>query len=139
MMAASEPWITLHRDYRGALRLLRDPSREVYVARQHDQVVGFIILLLQSPLKGYIQTVGVMPRQRGRGIGSRLVRFAEERIFRESPNVFLCVSSFNTRAQEFYRRLGYDVIGRIEDFVVAGHAEILLRKTTGPWIDEAAS
>jgi ribosomal protein S18 acetylase RimI-like enzyme len=135
LMASSEPWITLRRDYQGSLRLLQDPAREVWVARQDGQVVGFVILLMHGPLRGYIQTVGVMPEHRGRGIGSRLIRFVEERIFQESPNVFLCVSSFNTRAQDFYRRLGYDVIGEIKDFIVAGHSEILLRKTRGALVD----
>ncbi len=132
MMAGSEPWITLGRTYRSSLKLLQDPTREVYVALRERQMVGFIILLMRGILRGYVQTVGVMPEWRGRGVGSLLMAFAEERIFRESPNVFLCVSSFNKAAQEFYHRLGYRVVGRLEDFIVAGHAEILLRKTVAP-------
>jgi ribosomal protein S18 acetylase RimI-like enzyme len=61
-----------------------------------------------------------------------MMRFAEERIFRQSPNVFLCVSSFNRRAQKFYERLGYACVGELTDFLVPGHSEILLRKTRGP-------
>jgi ribosomal protein S18 acetylase RimI-like enzyme len=76
--------------------------------------------------------VGVVPKRRGQGLGTRLVHFAEERILREAPNVFLCVSSFNTRAQKFYRRLGYERIGELRDFIVPGHAEILMRKTVAP-------
>lgn len=135
LMAGSEPWITLRRSYQGSLRMLQDPAREVWVARQGGEVVGFVILLMHGPLRGYIQTVGVVPGHRNRGIGSELIRFVEERIFRESPNVFLCVSSFNIRAQDLYRRLGYDVIGEIKDFIVAGHSEILLRKTRGALAD----
>jgi ribosomal protein S18 acetylase RimI-like enzyme len=73
-----------------------------------------------------------MPEHRNRGIGARLMTFAEERIFRESPNVFLCVTTFNTDAQRFYQRLGYRRIGVIEDFAIEGAGEILMRKTTGP-------
>jgi len=58
--------------------------------------------------------------------------FAEERILRQSPNVFLCVSSFNHRAQTFYERLGYQRVGELPDFLVQGQAEILMRKTRGP-------
>jgi ribosomal-protein-alanine N-acetyltransferase len=132
LMAASEPWITLGRTYQGSLKMLTDPSREVFVALHQGVVVGFIILVMNGPFRGYIQTVGVVAGRRGRGIGTRLVRFAEERIFRETPNVFLCVSSFNARAQNLYRRLGYEVIGELKDFIVPGHSEILLRKTIGP-------
>ena len=31
-----------------------------------------------------------------------------------------------------YWRLGYDVVGELHDYIVAGHAEILLRKTIAP-------
>jgi ribosomal protein S18 acetylase RimI-like enzyme len=132
MMANSEPWITLGRTYQVCLKLLQDPSREVYVALREGYVVGFIILLMQGILRGYVQTVGVMPEWRNRGVGSLLMAFAEKRIFRESPNVFLCVSSFNKAAQKFYRRLGYEMVGRLEDFIVPGHSEVLLRKTIAP-------
>jgi ribosomal protein S18 acetylase RimI-like enzyme len=135
VMADSEPWITLGRTYQSCLKLLQDPSREVYVALREGQVVGFIILLMHGILQGYVQTVGVMPEWRSRGIGSRLVKFAEDRIFRETPNVFMCVSSFNSRAQAFYKRLGYEVVGELKDFIVPGHSEILLRKSIAPLRD----
>ena len=61
-----------------------------------------------------------------------LMGFAEERILRQSPNVFLCVSAFNRRAQKFYERLGYQRVGELPDFLVQGQAEILMRKTRGP-------
>lgn len=132
LMAASEPWITLRRDEAGALRNLRHPAVEVYVAEEDGMVLGFIVLTMQGPFRGYIATVGVVPQRRGQGLGSRLVRFAEERIFRDVPNVFLCVSSFNTRAQNLYHRLGYQRIGELRDFIVPGHSEILMRKTVAP-------
>ena len=74
----------------------------------------------------------VHPDRRGRGLGSKLVEFAEQRIRRESPNVFLCVSSFNHGARRLYARLGYQTIGELTDYIVPGHSEILLRKTLGP-------
>jgi ribosomal-protein-alanine N-acetyltransferase len=134
LMASSEPWITLGRDEESALRNLRNPDVEVSVAADGAMVLGFIILSMRGPFRGYIQTVGVVPQHRGRGIGTRLVRFAEERIFRETPNVFLCVSSFNNRAQNLYRRLGYEVVGQLKNFIVPGHSEILMRKTIGPLV-----
>jgi hypothetical protein len=66
------------------------------------------------------------------GLGTRLIGFAEERIFREWPNVFLCVSSFNPDARRLYERLGYQAIGTLTDYIVAGCDEILMRKTRGP-------
>jgi len=133
LMASSEPWLTLGRSYDVALQLLRRPTHEVVVAERAGTLLGFLILTMQGPFPGYVQTVAVDPAHRGQGIGTRLIRWAEERIFRESPNVFLCVSSFNPDALRLYRRLGYDAVGELPDYLVPGHAEILLRKSRGPW------
>jgi [ribosomal protein S18]-alanine N-acetyltransferase len=133
MMAGSEPWITLKRDYDASVQTLTSPGKEVYVAVGGRQILGFIILNMQGGFTGYIQSIGVAPEWRSRGIGRRLVAYAEERIFREAPNVFICVSSFNAGAQRFSRSLGYEAIGELKDFVVRGHSEILLRKTIAPW------
>jgi ribosomal-protein-alanine N-acetyltransferase len=123
MMSRSEPWITLRRSYEDSLEHLTDPSKESSVAASGDEIVGFTILNMRGAFIGYIQTVCVSPTWRNRGIGTRLIDFAEKRIFSETPNVFMCVSSFNTRAQGLYKRLGYEVVGRLRDYIVAGHCE----------------
>ena len=81
---------------------------------------------------GYIQTVCISRERRGKGIGSKLVSFAEQRILSETPNVFMCVSSFNKNAKRLYQGLGYEIIGEIKDYIVSGHSEILMRKTISP-------
>jgi [ribosomal protein S18]-alanine N-acetyltransferase len=131
MMAASEPWITLKRGYRESLAIVEDRSREVHVALEDGRLRGFLILNMSGAFAGYIQTICVDPEARSRGIGTRLMRFAEARIFRESPNVFLCVSSFNFRARALYRRLGYVRVGDLKGYLARGHSETLFRKTIG--------
>jgi ribosomal protein S18 acetylase RimI-like enzyme len=132
IMAASEPWITLQRSYNESLKIVTNPLREVYVAVIKSEVIGFIILQMEGTFTGYIQTVAIKDGWRNRGVGSRLLAFAERKIFSKKPNVFMCVSSFNKKAQKLYRRLGYEKIGVIKNFIVNGHDEILLRKTIGP-------
>jgi ribosomal-protein-alanine N-acetyltransferase len=132
LMANAEPWITLGRSYEDSVKILTDPAREAYVAFVGKELVGFTILQVRGAFVGYIQTVAVMPDWRGKGIGSEIIRFAEDRIFGEYPNVFICVSSFNHGAKRLYRRLGYEVIGEIEDYIIRGHSEILMRKTIAP-------
>lgn len=132
LMASSEPWLTLGRTYESSLRIVQDPTREVYVARDDGGLAGFVILCMTGAFVGYIQTVCVHPDRRGQGLGSHLVEFAEERIFKESPNVFMCVSSFNREAWRLYERLGYRVVGELTDYIVQGYSEILLRKSVGP-------
>ena len=133
MMAASEPWITLGRDYETLLRIVSNPAREVYVAVDGSkEIAGFIMLNMQGGFIGYIQSICIAPGWRNKGIGSRLMAFAEKRIFRETPNVFICVSSFNPNAKRLYERLGYEVVGELKEYIVPGHSEILLRKTIAP-------
>jgi ribosomal protein S18 acetylase RimI-like enzyme len=132
MMAESEPWTTVGRSYAHCLGIIADPAREVYLAADGLTLVGFVVLNMHGAFVGYIQTLCVAPAFRNRRIGSRLIAFAEARIFTDSPNAFMCVSSFNTGARRLYERLGYAVVGELTDYVVAGHSEILLRKTSGP-------
>jgi ribosomal protein S18 acetylase RimI-like enzyme len=132
LMSFSEPWVTLGRTYQESLERMRDDARERYLARLGSVLAGFLVLNLKGAFVGYIQSVCVAPEQRRKGIGARLVGFAEERILRESPNVFLCVSSFNHEARRLYERLGYRMVGTLADYLVRGHSELLLRKTIGP-------
>jgi len=132
MMANSEPWITLRRDCDASLKILIDHSREVYLAMIGDEIVGFTILTMHGAFVGYLQSVCVALQWRGKGIGSKLMDYVEKRILSETPNVFICVSSFNERVQKLYERRGYEVVGELKNWIVPGHSEILLRKTSGP-------
>ncbi len=132
MISSSEPWITLQRDYDESLRLLESPDLETYVAVHGTRLLGLAMLNLKGDFVGYLKTLCVAPESRGSGIGTALIRFVEERIFRECANVFILSSSFNPRARELYERLGYQYICELTDYVVRGHSEILLRKTRGP-------
>ncbi len=135
LMITSEPWLTLRRSCDSALRALRDPGKELHAVLNGEDVGGFILLDLRGPLAGYIQTICVRPELRGHGVGTALITWAEQRIFQESPNVFLCVSSFNDGARRLYERMGYEVVGRFSGFIVAEHDELLLRKTRGSWAE----
>jgi [ribosomal protein S18]-alanine N-acetyltransferase len=128
MMAETDPWITLGRGHAACLELMLDESRERYVAWRGERLAGLLVLNLHGAFVGYVQSVCVAPEFRGTGLGTALVAFAEERIFRDHPNVFLCVSSFNPAARRLYERLGYRLVGELADFLMPGHSELLFRK-----------
>ncbi len=132
VMEQSEPWISLGTGYRALFDLMRNPARERYVAALADRIAGFVVINMSGTLAGYIQTICVAPGNRASGIGRLLMSHAETRIFRDAPNVFLMVSDFNSAARRFYAGLGYLEIGEIPEYLVAGHSEILMRKTRGP-------
>ena len=134
IMSTSEPWITLGRTRDEATRILSDrETHEVYIAANGDAVVGFVILILKGAFVGYIRTIAVDEDWRSRGVGRHLISFAEERIFCDSPNAFICVSSFNPRARALYERLGYELIGELRDYIIRGSSELIMRKTLGPY------
>src|SRR5215470_518979 len=135
MMARSEPWKTLRRDYDTSYKMLVDPAKEVMIAEIEGNISGCIVITMQGAFIGYIQSICVAERWRGQGIGRQLIAHAEQRIFRDAPNVFLCVSSFNSGAKRLYKRLGYSLVGKLKDYVVEGHSELLLRKTIAPLAD----
>ena len=60
------------------------------------------------------------------------MQFAGALVFARQPNFFLMVSDSKLDAQRFYRRLGYQVVGELNDYLVAGRSEILMRKSLGP-------
>ena len=128
LMAASEPWITLRRDLAGCHHAVVRPGTELFVAREHGERAGFVLLspygFASSP---YLTSIAVAPESRGRGIGAELLRFVE-RHFATRGHLFLLVSSFNDRAQRLYRRHGYERIGELQDYLVAGASEIILHK-----------
>jgi ribosomal protein S18 acetylase RimI-like enzyme len=132
MMCATDPWITIGRDFEDCLIIVQKPGREVYVAEENGTLGGFVIVDMKGAFIGYIAILCVDASRRSSGIGSRLIRFAEERIFAETPNAFICASSFNPRARALYERLGYKPVGELADYVIPGHHELLMRKTIGP-------
>ena len=138
MMCATDPWLVLGRTFEECLPVVTDATCETYVSREESVVRGFVILNMRGAFVGYIRSICVAADVRGSGVGSRLIAFAEERIFRDVKNVFLCVSSFNPRARALYERLGYEVVGELKDYIIAGASEILMRKTRGPMITSHA-
>lgn len=132
LMSSLEPWVTLKRDYDTSLKIITEPSREAYLALLDEEITGFTILVMQGALVGYIQSICVAPEWRNKRIGSQLMKHAENRIFTESPNAFIMVSSFNPDAKRLYNRLGFETIGELKDYIIPGHSEFLLRKSIAP-------
>ena len=73
VMANSEPWITLGRDYKASIETLSVPSKEVYLAMVKEEIAGFTILNMQGGFIGYVQTLCVASEWRNKGIGSQLM------------------------------------------------------------------
>jgi [ribosomal protein S18]-alanine N-acetyltransferase len=129
VLAASEPWVTLGATLEKCRASCRDPEYHVYVARRERTRCGALVLhprgLASSP---YIKSIVVAEEFRGCGIGALLMDFAEDLARTGSRHIFLCVSSFNTRARRFYERRGYRAVGQLDDYVIDGASETILCK-----------
>jgi ribosomal-protein-alanine N-acetyltransferase len=131
MMSETDPWITLGMDYEQCLKAFEGSCKETYVVETEDVVAGFVIIQTCGTFSGYIQTICIDEAYRGKGFGKKLLKFCEERILKFSPNVFICVSSFNKGAIKLYYEFGFKLIGELDNFVKEGFTELLLRKTVG--------
>ena len=128
LMASTDPWVTLGRKFEDCLARCRRPEHAVLVARRAGHACAFLLLhptgVAGSP---YIACIATAPDARGVGIGSALLTHAEQYL-PEARHIFLCVSSFNTRARQLYERRGYTAVGELKDYVIPGASEILMHK-----------
>jgi steroid delta-isomerase-like uncharacterized protein len=129
LMAENDPWKTLGRDLPACFRVFQDRTVLPFIARLDGENCGFLLLrhrgVADSP---YVKSMGVAEKFRNRGIGARLLSFAEQLYRGEASSLFICVSSFNPRARRLYERCGYRLVGEFPDYVVPGVSEILLEK-----------
>jgi len=131
MMSVTDPWITLEMNYEHCLKAFGGGCKEIYIVETENAIAGFVIIQTCGTFSGYIQTICIDEAFRGKGFGKKLLHFCEERILKFSPNVFICVSSFNKGAIKLYYEFGFKLIGELENFVKTGFTELLLRKTVG--------
>lgn len=128
LMASTDPWRTLGRDYAACLKRCNSPELTLLVARRGADICGFLLLhpsgVAASP---YVASVATAAEVRGQGVGSALMAAAEGWL-PEARHIFLCVSSFNTRARALYERLGYQKVGEFPDYVIRGASEVLMHK-----------
>ena len=134
LLASSDPWLRLGYTAADWRRLLGAPlrEREVWVIADADGARGLAVVRKSFLAGDYLELLAVAADARGRRLGARLLEHVERTVFARARNLFVCVSDFNRGARRFYRRQGYAQVGRLDELLVAGSAEILLRKSTGP-------
>jgi ribosomal protein S18 acetylase RimI-like enzyme len=85
----------------------------LFVAEVEGKVVGSIMAGYDGH-RGWLYSLAVSPEYRNRGLGSRLVRYAEERLIALGcPKINLQILKGNETVESFYRKLGYEAEPRI--------------------------
>ena len=96
-------------------------------AVSNEEMAGFISADIDGSAKvGWITSVGVLERYRGKGIGKALMLACERLI--SSPAIQLTVKEGNDPAIKLYLDLGYKKVETWPNYYASGENGILMRK-----------
>jgi [ribosomal protein S18]-alanine N-acetyltransferase len=91
--------------------------------------VGFIVAEAGSRGAGHIITIDVLPQARGAGIGSQLLRVAEERLRAAHCHAVVLETAVDNRtALSFYKRHEYNIVKTLQGYYSNGVDALVLKK-----------
>lgn len=106
-----------------------------FVAEESESgaISGFVLFNGQTfGESGYVRLLGVRPGSTSGGLGAVLLKRVEEHLLQQHIyRVVLLCTEWNDDAQKFYRRQGYDRVGRLPDWVMPNTAEVIFAKHLG--------
>jgi ribosomal-protein-alanine N-acetyltransferase len=114
-------------------QILRAYPETFFLAEWNGAVVGYIMCRTEHGLsllkrfglakKCHIISVAVVEAHRGKGVGTRLIQRAIERVRSESAKeCYLEVRVTNTQAIELYKRLGFRVVSTLTGYYKDGES-----------------
>ncbi len=115
-------------------RMVRGLKREQASVKRFEVLAGEKlagIITIQDPfLHGpYLQLLAVLPEFQGQNLGLRLLQWMEsEARSAEARQLWLCVSTFNGRARDFYERFGFEAVTVLEKLATDASDEVFMRK-----------
>ena len=130
-LAAMPPWSTIGSQ---AERLIRSYKREQpgmyrFELLADGQLAGTVTI--QNPfLAGpYLQRLAILPSFQGRNLGLAALNWMEAQARSEQARqLWLCVSTFNTRARAFYERFGFEEAAVLDKLASDASDEVFMRK-----------
>jgi GNAT superfamily N-acetyltransferase len=130
-IAAMPPWSVMNYPADALARFLASSDGGVlrYLVEIGGEPAGAVSVRYPW-LKGpYLELLAILPAYQGAGVGSGILNWFEREAIRlAARNLFVCTSSFNTRALGFYGRHGFRLAATLHGLVAEGYDEILLRK-----------
>lgn len=102
----------------------------LFLAEEEGRLAGFAWVHIRGAFLSapYLRFIAVSPDFQGRGVGTLLLKEFEERTRPLGKDWFLLVSDFNTGAQQFYEKQGYQRVGALPDFAKEGITEVIMVK-----------
>ena len=83
-------------------------SHAVILARDGEQVVGFVTAISDGVLSAFVPLLEVLPAYQGRGIGTELMRQVLARL----DGLYMVDLSCDEELEPFYTRLGFQPLDR---------------------------
>lgn len=130
-IVAMPPWSVVNYPAEAMANFLAAPSGGTsrYAIKVDGAEAGAVSI--RSPwLKGpYLELLALLPPFQSKGIGTTILAWFEQEALRHAArNLWVCASSFNVRALQFYARHGFEPTATLPGLVSDGFDEILLRK-----------
>lgn len=130
-LAAIPPWSVIGYPANRLSQWLRrdEPSMGKFEVLAGAELAGVIVI--QDPfLHGpYLKLIAVLPEFQGRRLGQTLLHWMEREARKgDARQLWLCVSSFNTRARVFYERMGFEAVALLDKLASDASDELLMRK-----------
>ena len=89
-------------------------NSDVLVGRDDSNEIVGSVMVGHDGHRGWVYYVAAHPKRRGQGIGSAMMRAAEDWLRdRKIAKVQLMIRETNTQVAEFYARSGYEAIPRV--------------------------
>ncbi|WP_417494047.1 GNAT family N-acetyltransferase [Maricaulis sp.] len=109
--------------------MMQMPTTLGLLARKGDAVVGMALCRIAAD-EAELLTIGVVPEQRGQGVGEQILARGEtEAASRGAGRMFLEVSTLNAAGKSLYLKSGYAQIGCRRGYYGDGSDALVLEKT----------
>jgi ribosomal-protein-alanine N-acetyltransferase len=107
--------------------LSQPETRRYLIAETPDGIIGYAGLMCIEPIAD-VQTIAVIPEYEGKGIGTALLtELINESRRRGAADVLLEVRADNPRAQQLYRRFGFEQIHVRRNYYRDGVDALIMR------------
>jgi ribosomal protein S18 acetylase RimI-like enzyme len=128
-----EPWLSLGYEAAPLGRYLGRMAREreVWIGNaggRRPAPLGLVVVQDGFLLGAFVSLLAVRPEAAGQGVGSGLMEHVAAGVFAKRPWLFVSCDAANARALSFYKKLGFQRVGRLPDLIKPRRVEVLLRR-----------
>jgi ribosomal protein S18 acetylase RimI-like enzyme len=134
LLASIDPWLRNGRTAEAMASRFRDPDPGAarFAVMREGEVIGGVIIRFPVIRGAYLETLGLAASARSTGVGRAIIEWMAREVEDRAPNLWLCVTEWNTAARRFYERQGFTEVGLLPGLVTEDQTEIFMRKRLLP-------